>query len=46
MSVVAVIKLIDTLCRDNFWLESVPGADDPVGEVVRSGGTVLCELTS
>ena len=46
MPVVTILKRIDTLCRDDFWRESVPGVDDSVGEIVRSGWTVLCELAS
>ena len=46
MYIVTVLKRIDTLCRDYFWRESVPEVDDPVGEEVRSGGAVLCDLTS
>jgi len=42
--IVAILKRIDTLCGDDFWKESVPGVDDSLGEVVRSGWTVLCEL--
>jgi hypothetical protein len=46
VSIVAVLKRIDTLCRDYFWRESVPEVDDPVGEEVRSCGVVLCVLAS
>jgi len=44
VSIVAVFKRIDTLCRDYFWRESVPEVDDPVGEEVLSCGAVLCDL--
>ncbi len=41
MPVVEVLKCIETLCRDDFWWESVPGVDDYASEVVRSGWTIL-----
>ena len=46
VSVVTVLKCIDTLCRDDFRWERVPGIDDSVSEVVRSAWTILCELAS
>jgi hypothetical protein len=46
VSIVAVLKRIDTLCQDYFWRESVPEVDDPVGEEVRSCGAVLFAIWS